>query len=89
MYLKSFEPVMVDAVVTEASEHCVALTMREVFGDTHLIVRPGTVHVPIATARERIVEEIRTVIMPDSTRSSVEAIINKHLAVGDDERCSG
>jgi hypothetical protein len=81
MDLKPLEPVMVDAVVTEASDSCVALTMHEVFGNTHIIVRPGTVHASTATAREKIVEEIRAVKMPDSVRSSVESIINKHLGV--------
>jgi len=81
MALEPLEPVTVDAVVTEASDNCVALTMREVFGNTHIIVRPGTVHASIATARTRIVEEIRALRMPDSARSSVESIINKHLGV--------
>jgi len=81
MDLKPLEPVMVDAVVAEASDNCVALTMREVFGDSHIIVRPGTVHASIATARDRIVEEIRAVKMSDAAQSSVESIINKHLGV--------
>jgi hypothetical protein len=75
------EPVMVDAVVTEASDNCVALSMHEVFGNSHVVVRPGAVHASIATAQEKIVEEIRAVKMPDSVRSSVESIINKHLGV--------
>lgn len=81
MDLKPLESVMVDAIVTNASDNCVALTMDEIFGNTHILVRPATVHPPIATARDKMLEEIRAVNMPDFVRSSVEAIINKHLGL--------
>ncbi len=80
MDLKASDRVVVNAIVTEASDNCVALTMDEVFGNTHIIVRPETVHAPIADTRDRIVEEIRAVNMPHSARGAVETIINKHLA---------
>ena len=80
MDLKASDRVVVNAIVTEASDNCVALTMDEVFGNTHIIVRPETVHASIATTRDRIVEEIRAVNMPHSARGVVEAIIKKHLA---------
>lgn len=81
MELKPLDFVMVDAIVAEACDHYVALTMSEVFGNTHLIVRPGTIHAAITITRDRIVEEIRAVEMPHSARGAVEAIINKHLGV--------
>jgi hypothetical protein len=81
MELKPLDCVMVDAIVAEACDHYVALTMDEVFGNTHLIVRPDTIHAPIASTREKIVKEIRAVEMSQSARGAVEAIINKHLDV--------
>jgi len=81
MDLKPSDLVMVDAIVAGASDNCVALTMDEVFGNTHIIVRPGAIHASIATARDRIVEEVRSVEMPDSVLGAVESIINKHLGV--------
>jgi len=79
MELKPLESVMVDAVVTEARDNCVTLAMHEVFGNTHIVVRPGTVHASVAISRDRIVKEIQAIEMPECARSSVEAIINKHL----------
>jgi hypothetical protein len=80
MDLKPSDLVMVDAIITEACDNCVALTMDEVFGNnTYIIVRPETVHASIATTRDRILEEIRAVEMPHSARGAVEAIINKRL----------
>jgi hypothetical protein len=79
MDLKPSDLVMVDAVVREVCDNCVALSMDEVFGNSHIIVRPGTIHASIATTRDRIMEEICTVKMPFSARGAVEAIINKHL----------
>ena len=79
MDLKPSDLVTVDAIVTEACDHYVALAMDEVFGNTHVIVRPETIHTSMAITRERIVQEIRSVRMPHTTRSAVEGIINKHL----------
>jgi hypothetical protein len=79
MDLKPSDLVMVDAIITEACDNCVALTMDEVFGNTHIIVRPETVHASISTTRDRILEEIRAVEMPHSARGAVEAIINKRM----------
>ena len=81
MHLKPSDLVTVDATVAEACDNYVALTMDEVFGNTHIIVRPGTIHAPIGTTRDQIVKEIREVEMPHSSRAAVEAIINKHLGV--------
>jgi hypothetical protein len=81
MDLKPSDLVMVDAIVDQACDHYVALTMDEVFGNTHLIVRPDSIHASIASTRDKIVEEIRAVEMPHSARGEVEAIINKHLGV--------
>lgn len=81
MDLKPSDLVMVDATVAEACDNYVALTMDEVFGNSHIIVRPGTIHASIASTRDKIVEEIRAVEMPQSSRGAVEAIINKHLGV--------
>ena len=80
MDLKPSDLVTVDAIVTEACDHCVALAMDEVFGNSHVIVRPEMIHNSIAMTRERIVQEIRSVRMPRSARSAVEGIINKHLS---------
>jgi hypothetical protein len=44
MDLKPSDLVMVDAIVAEARDNYVALTMNEVFGNTHIILRPGTIH---------------------------------------------
>lgn len=81
MDLKPSDLVMVDAIVAEACDNYVALTMDEVFGNAHIIVRPSTIHASIATTRDKIVEEIRAVEMPCSARGAVEAIINKHLGI--------
>lgn len=80
-HLKPSDPVMVEATVTEAGDSCVALSMDGVFGNTHIIVRPETIHASIAITRDRIVEEMRAVRMPHSARGAVEAIINKHLGI--------
>ena len=81
MDLKPSDYVMVDAIVAEACGNSIALTMDEVFGKSHIIVRPVTIHASIATTRDKIVEEMRAVEMPQSARDAVEAIINKHLGV--------
>lgn len=81
MELKPSDFVMVDAIVAEACDNYVALTMDEIFGISHIIVRPGRIHASVSSTRDKIVEEIRTVEMPHSARSAVEAIINKHLTV--------
>jgi len=81
MDLKPSDLVTVDAIVTEACDDCVALAMNEVFGNTHVIVRPETIHASVAITRDRIVEEIGAVGMSHSARVAVEAIINKHLGV--------
>lgn len=79
MDLKPSDLVMVEAIVREACDNCVALSMDEVFGNAHIIVRPRTIHASIATTRDRILTEVRAVKMPPSARGEVEAIINKHL----------
>lgn len=81
MDLKPSDLVMVDATVAEACDNYVALTMDEVFGNSHIIVRPGTIHASTASTRDKIVEEIRAIEMPLSARSAVEAVIDKHLGL--------
>ena len=77
---KRSSPVVVEAIVLEAHNHCVALRLdAAVFGPMHIVAKPQAVHASIGATREKMLEEIRFVEMADSTRVAVEAIVNKYL----------